>query len=325
MNADSRASSATISRWPFYFAAVLLFFLAMAIWGVAYTWDKPSFPSWQLIATVSGMTFASMLMLVWPAVLQAGLARAISPEDLLAVLQLAAALPVTGAAHGGEPMDQPLSAPTEAPETASSAETAAEDAAVVEVEQSIAPVTTVENVEAFDELQQITRETQARMERLEESLSAMNRQVSLLPNQTRMLGSKIDSLTTSVSESRVRDLLNGLLGIYDLLSQIMNTPTTEGEATHRRNYTVLHTQLRQLLEANGLEEIPTEGAFTPELHRAVQRKACEDPALAGQILEVVRAGFRTEHQILRYADVIVGYREGAPDSADAPVPSPGNA
>lgn len=149
-----------------------------------------------------------------------------------------------------------------------------------------------------------------RLARLEATLEATAKQVGFLPPQLRLVGSRVDALTTSVSEPRFRALLLSLLGVYDLVEQMLRTlpepADVAAEEGHRRNYEVLRTQLRQLLATNGLSEIVTEGTFDPAIHRALQRVPCADPEQANRVLEVVRPGFRTEQVVLRYAEVVVG-------------------
>ena len=156
----------------------------------------------------------------------------------------------------------------------------------------------------------------ARTARLEEAVEGASRQIGFVPPQVRQLGSRIDSLTVSISEPRLRQALLGLVGIYDLVEQM--------EAGPARG--VLCTQLRQVLEENGLDEIPVEGAFDPQLHRALASVPVDDPALDGRVLSVVRPGFRSGRSVLRYAEVSVGRwsppgspaaGDGAPGSDDA--------
>ncbi len=162
------------------------------------------------------------------------------------------------------------------------------------------------------ELRETVGAMQTRVAGFEAAMEATAKQVSFLPPQLRMLGGKIDGLATAISEPRYRAALLGLLGVYDLTDQILRALPAGDDAAgattpdHRRNYEVLLAQLRQILETNGLTEIPTAGGFDPELHRALQLVPVTDPAQSDQILEVVRRGFRTEQSVLRYAEVLVG-------------------
>jgi len=164
-----------------------------------------------------------------------------------------------------------------------------------------------------------------RLDQLAEAIDLTARQVTFLPPQVRNLSSKVDRAVEAIGESRYQSLLLRLLGIYDLVCQMQSNLETEmapdaqilleGEAGHATSrtghdtsrYMVLRTQLRQLLEANGLSEIPTEGRFDPNLQLSVGRVVCSDPAQDGQVIEVVRPGFKTETSVLRFAEVRVGH------------------
>jgi molecular chaperone GrpE (heat shock protein) len=168
---------------------------------------------------------------------------------------------------------------------------------------------------------------------LAERIASLEKQVAFLPPQVRMLAAKVDGLTTAITEPRVRALLMGLLGIYDLVDQVLRTmppQMTDVDRDHLRNYQVLRSQLQVLLDSNGLCEIKADGAFDPLVHRALQSVAVDAPEKADRVMEVVRPGFRTEQSILRYAEVVVGRYSAAlatladPEaSGDSAVPSEG--
>ena len=158
------------------------------------------------------------------------------------------------------------------------------------------------------ELRDFAADTQTRLAAVESGLTSVGEQISFIPAQVRMIGGKVDGLTTSISESRYRAALLSVLGIHDLVDQTLRSmsPASDGDgADHRRNYEVLRTQLRQILESNGLCEIPAQGEFDPNVHRAIGQVPCDDPAVSGCVAEVVRPGFRTEQSVLRYAEVTV--------------------
>lgn len=172
--------------------------------------------------------------------------------------------------------------------------------------------TTLEKLEGdIAELGEILSTVQTRLAKVETNLAMTAEQVSFLPPTVRTLGSKIDGIVTSISEPRYKAVLLSLLGVYDLVDQVLRTlPTTPDDnnlADHRRNYEVLRTQLRQILEMNGLSEIDASGTFDPKQHCSLQRVPCKDPEQDGRIIEIVRPGFRTEHAVLRFAEVIVGF------------------
>src|SRR5262245_23600228 len=126
---------------------------------------------------------------------------------------------------------------------------------------------------------------QERLDALTAAVDAAAKQVAFLPPQVRSLGAKVEGLATSVSDSRLRSLLLGVLSVYDLADQMCRTAESNGSADHRNNYEVLRTQMKQLLAGNGLEEISTDNGFDPQLHRSVQKVACSEPGEANRILE----------------------------------------
>ena len=193
-------------------------------------------------------------------------------------------------------------------------ETTAPAGAVADVTDSFPPVELRNTLQAIAagvaEIRVDLGILSGRVAGIEAGLDSAAKQVSFLPPQVRMLVGKVDGLATAISEPQYRALLLGLLGIYDLVDQILRTPGSDAgdsNASHRRNYEVLRTQLCQILRLNGLSLIPAEGTFNAELHRAVERVVVTDPADANRVLEVVRPGFRTENAVLRFAEVRVGY------------------
>jgi molecular chaperone GrpE (heat shock protein) len=148
----------------------------------------------------------------------------------------------------------------------------------------------------------------ARLGELEQSVAGLAAQVSLLaervdplPRQIRQVGSKVDDITESIGQPRLRDLLSSLLLLYDLACQMERA----AEPASAAGYRVLCDQIMQMLAVNGITLIPAEGRFDPALHKVVDHLACASPEEDGQIASVYRAGFRTERAVLRYAEVIV--------------------
>jgi hypothetical protein len=151
--------------------------------------------------------------------------------------------------------------------------------------------------------------------RLEELITDLSKQIGFLPPQIRQLSSKVDGVAVSITEPRQRALLLGVVALYDLADQMARSAQrAEPDSAHAKNYDVLRVQLRQLLETNGLQEIDASGRFNPLLHRALERVPVTERERDEQIIEVTRAGFRTEFAVLRFAEVSVG-RFGAANPA----------
>jgi Mg-chelatase subunit ChlD/molecular chaperone GrpE (heat shock protein) len=164
-----------------------------------------------------------------------------------------------------------------------------------------------------------------RFHALEESIADLSRQISFIPAQVRGLSRDISDITTSVAKGRCRSLLLDLLGLYDLVDQLDRLRSDDSRLCEgdqqSHNYEVLRTQILQLLDVNGLSQIPCDGPFNPELQRAVRRVRCDSAEKDGWICRVVRIGFRTERSILRFAEVEVFYYDRSGQRA-APTKSP---
>jgi molecular chaperone GrpE len=66
---------------------------------------------------------------------------------------------------------------------------------------------------------------------------------------------------------------------------------------------LVHRQLSQLLEKEGLSEIETEGAFDPHVHEALLSQPSD--AEEGSVIEVLQKGYRLGERVLRPARVVV--------------------
>ncbi len=151
-----------------------------------------------------------------------------------------------------------------------------------------------------------------RMERISEQIALAREQIGYLPPQLRNLGNRIDAAAASISETRYRALLKDMLGVYDFADQavrVLESEVAEHGGPGLKYCRIIRTQLCQLLSLNGLTLIVAEGEFDPDNHKAVERKPCADPDQVGRIARIVRPGFRTEHQVLRYAEVVVFFYE----------------
>jgi molecular chaperone GrpE len=66
---------------------------------------------------------------------------------------------------------------------------------------------------------------------------------------------------------------------------------------------LVHRQLAQILEKEGLAEIETEGVFDPHVHEALLSQPSD--AEPGSVIEVLQKGYRLGDRVLRPARVIV--------------------
>lgn len=119
----------------------------------------------------------------------------------------------------------------------------------------------------------------------------------------------------------VSGLVSDLLNVADDLGRALDSakedsPLKEGVQGIRDN-------LMKILAAQGLEEIPTDGKFDPNLHEALMvTEGPEDDRIA----QVYQKGYTMNGKVLRYAKVIVTKKkeepapEKAPEQAEEPAP-----
>ncbi len=149
-----------------------------------------------------------------------------------------------------------------------------------------------------------------RLARLEASLDQVKESFDPLSAKLRNLGRDIKAITTSVSDSRFKELLNRLVQFADLLDGLVekgpDTSPAAGVAAHD-THTVLRTQMRQILRLSGVKETtPKKGAtFDPSRYRATARVSTRSKKRDETICEVQRTGFESGGQTLRYPEVTV--------------------
>ena len=111
------------------------------------------------------------------------------------------------------------------------------------------------------------------------------------------------------SEGRNRikaDLAEQLLPVMDNFDQAVNhAPQLDDAKLNNwlQGVTFIKQQFAQVFTDMGLEEIAASGQFDPHLHDVVEEK--ESDKDAGEILEVVSAGWKIGEMVIRPAKVIV--------------------
>jgi len=75
--------------------------------------------------------------------------------------------------------------------------------------------------------------------------------------------------------------------------------------------TMIHQQLRKVLQESGLEEVDATGKpFDPNLHEAVSQQETADVP-EGQVLQQLRMGYKLRDRLVRPATVVVAKKPGA--------------
>ena len=103
------------------------------------------------------------------------------------------------------------------------------------------------------------------------------------------------------------DVLEKLLPVLDDFDRAPANPSDDVEVT-REGQNLIHTKLRQLLEAQGLTkmEVNQGDDFDVDVHEAITNIPAPTPELAGKVVDVVEPGYKLNDKIMRYAKVVVG-------------------
>jgi len=101
-----------------------------------------------------------------------------------------------------------------------------------------------------------------------------------------------------------QNILGDLLPLLDNFERAMAVEQTDGEA-FQKGVEMIFTQLREVMEKHGLENIEAEGApFDPNVHQAIMR--VENPDVEdGTITQVLQKGYRAKGRVIRPAMVQV--------------------
>jgi molecular chaperone GrpE len=155
----------------------------------------------------------------------------------------------------------------------------------------------VENVET--EEQPEVGELEALKRERDELVDTAQRVQAEFDNFRRRTARERTELFTLANERLVKELLP----VLDDLTRALGAAEKHEEATLEEGVRLVHRQLAQILEKEGLAEIETEGVFDPHVHEALlsQPSAAE----SGSVIEVLQKGYRLGDRVLRPARVIV--------------------
>jgi molecular chaperone GrpE len=98
-------------------------------------------------------------------------------------------------------------------------------------------------------------------------------------------------------------LVKELLPVLDDLERALEAAEAHEEAKLEEGVALVHRSLADALSKEGLEEIPTEGAFDPHVHEALLSQPSD--AEEGTVIEVLQKGYRLGDHVLRPARVVV--------------------
>jgi molecular chaperone GrpE len=157
-----------------------------------------------------------------------------------------------------------------------------------------------------DEVENVETEEQAEVGELE----ALKRERDELVDTAQRVQAEFDNFRRRTARDRQElvslaneRLVKELLPVLDDLTRALQAAEKHEEAKLEEGVKLVHRQLAQILEKEGLAEIDTEGVFDPHVHEALLAQPSE--AESGSVIEVLQKGYRLGDRVLRPARVIV--------------------
>jgi len=142
-------------------------------------------------------------------------------------------------------------------------------------------------------------ETEALRVENEDLIETLQRLQADFDNYRKRAARDQDALVARAGERVVKELLP----VLDDLERALEAAERHEEAKLEEGVKLVHRQLEQLLEREGLAPIETDGKFDPHVHEALltQPSAAEE----GSVIEVLQKGYRLGDRVLRPARVVV--------------------
>jgi len=146
----------------------------------------------------------------------------------------------------------------------------------------------------------------------EELIATLQRLQADFDNYRKRAARDQDALVARAGERIVKELLP----ILDDLERAIEAADQHEEAKLEDGVKLVHRQLEQLLEKEGLALVETDGKFDPYVHEALLTQPSE--ADEGSVIEVLQKGYRLGDRVLRPARVVVaGPKEDGPSGDEA--------
>jgi len=152
--------------------------------------------------------------------------------------------------------------------------------------------------------------TEAEGESLEERLATAEAEAESHLNDLKRVAAEFENYrkrvareNAALSARAAERLVRELLPVVDDLERALQAAEEHEEAKLEDGVRLVHRQLAQLLEREGLAEIETDGKFDPHVHEALLSQPSE--ADEGSVIEVLQKGYKLGDRVLRPARVVV--------------------
>jgi molecular chaperone GrpE len=133
----------------------------------------------------------------------------------------------------------------------------------------------------------------------DEHLNDLKRVAAEFENYRKRVLRDQESLVARAHERLVKELLP----VLDDLERALAAAEEHEEAKLEEGVRLVHRELADTLQREGLAEIETDGVFDPHVHEALLSQPSE--ADEGSVLEVVQKGYKLGDRVVRPARVVV--------------------
>jgi molecular chaperone GrpE len=157
----------------------------------------------------------------------------------------------------------------------------------------------LENSQEIDDTSVETEELEALRNENEELIDTLQRLQADFDNYRKRAARDQESLVARAGERIVKELLP----ILDDLERALEAVESHEEAKLEDGVQLVHRQLEQLLEKEGLALVETDGRFDPHVHEALLTQPSD--ADEGSVIEVLQKCYRLGDRVLRPARVVV--------------------
>lgn len=204
--------------------------------------------------------------------------------------------------HGGSPTTENIDSQATADEGAASTADAPTgdaptgDAAAVPEAEIVAEEDEIDFSDLDPEVAQLAEALAAAEERAAENLDGWQRARADFLNYKRRIEGQMESMRGYVTGDIIAEFLPV---IDDLGLALQNLPDTPAAEKWADGIALVHRKLDALLEKHEVERLPGKGeAFDPAMHEAISQEDSAEHE-SGEIIEVLREGYRMGERILR--------------------------
>jgi molecular chaperone GrpE len=145
---------------------------------------------------------------------------------------------------------------------------------------------------------------------IEEQLAALEAERDEYLNDLKRVAAEFENYRKRVTRDQAslvarahERLVKELLPVLDDLERALEAATQHEEAKLEEGVQLVHRELTQILEKEGLVEIETNGHFDPHVHEALLSQPSD--AEEGSVIEVLQKGYRLGDRVLRPARVVI--------------------